>query len=118
VAARVGGAFIAETLEAATGVNIWREWANIELARDLFPYVLPPVRQHHAGVALALARQEWPDTSAYTDPEIVHRVRKRHHVGLVVASPSYDRVQELLGRYVDRFSEEFLAVLPPLERAE
>jgi biotin carboxylase len=118
VAARVGGAFIAETLEAATGVNIWREWANIELARDLFPYVLPPVRQHHAGVALALARQEWPDTSAYTDPEIVQRVRKRHHVGLVVASPSYDRVQELLGRYVDRFSEEFLAVLPPLERAE
>jgi biotin carboxylase len=118
VAARVGGAYIAETLEAATGVNIWREWANIELARDVHPYELPLHRHDYGGVALALARQEWPDTSAYSDPEIVHRVRKRHHVGLVVRSPGYQRVQELLGQYVTRISEDFLAVLPPLERTE
>ncbi len=33
VAARVGGAYIAETLEAASGVNLWREWARAEVAR-------------------------------------------------------------------------------------
>lgn len=118
VAARVGGAYIAETLEAATGINLWREWANVELARDVHPYTLPAHRRDYAGVALALAKQEWPDTSAYTDPEIVHRVRKRHHVGLIVRSESYERVQEVLGRYVTRISEDFLAVLPPLERTE
>jgi len=118
VAARVGGAYIAETLEAATGVNVWREWANIELARDVRPYDLPAARSEYGGVALALARQEWPDTSAYADPEILHRVSKRHHVGLIVRSPDHDRVNTLLGQYVDRFSHEFLAVLPPLDRAE
>ena len=28
IAARVGGAYIAEVLEAATGINLWREWAR------------------------------------------------------------------------------------------
>jgi biotin carboxylase len=118
VAGRVGGAYIAETLEAATGVNIWREWANIELARDVAPYSLPAHVNDYAGVALALARQEWPDTAAFDDPEVVHRVQKRHHVGLIVRSPSYARVQQLLSDYVGRINDHHLAVLPPLERAE
>jgi biotin carboxylase len=116
VAARVGGAFIAETLEAASGVNVWREWANIELARGETPYQLPSSRRDYAGVVLALARQEWPDTSAYTEPEIVLRPVKRHHVALIVSSPDYARVQQLLGEYATRFAEDFVAVLPPLER--
>jgi biotin carboxylase len=118
VAARVGGAYIAETLEAATGINIWREWANIELARDVAPYQLPPSAAGYAGVALALAREEWPDTSEFGDPEIVHRVKKRHHIGLVVRSDRHARVEELLRDYVGRITERYLAVLPPLERAE
>ena len=118
VAARVGGAYIAETLEAASGISIWREWANIELARDQHAYALPAAREEYGGVALALARQEWPDTSAFDDPEIVHRVNKRHHVGLVVSSPSYERVQHLLGSYVERITRDHLAVLPPLEKPE
>ena len=32
IAARVGGAFIADLVEAATGVNLWREWARIEVS--------------------------------------------------------------------------------------
>ncbi len=32
VAARVGGAFIADLVEHSTGVNLWREWARIEVA--------------------------------------------------------------------------------------
>ncbi len=117
VAARVGGAHIADVLEAASGANLWREWANVELARDEFPYALPPLRQEHAGIALALARHEWPDTSSYADPEVVYRVRKRYHIGLVVRSASHARVEELLRQYVDRIRAESLAVLPPRERA-
>ena len=118
VAARVGGAYIAETLEAASGINLWREWANIEIAGEQGQYVLPPTRQDYAGIALALARQEWPDTSGFTDVEIAYRVDKRHHVGLVVRSPRHDRVQELLRQYVERIEHDFLAVLPPRQKAE
>jgi biotin carboxylase len=117
-AARVGGAYIAETVEAATGVNLWREWARVEVAdASKTTYSVVPTRRDFAGVIVSLARQEWPDTSAYTDPEIVWRLRKRHHVGLIVASPIRERVEELLDSYVRRFGEEFHAALPAAEEA-
>lgn len=117
IASRVGGAYIAEVLEASSGLNIWREWANIEIGGEE-GYQLPPVRQEYGGIALSLARQEYPDTSTYTDAEIVYRVKKRHHVGLVVRSPELARVKELLETYARRFADEFVAVAPPLEKAE
>jgi biotin carboxylase len=116
VAGRVGGAFISDSLEAATGVNVWREWANLEIGRGEVPYELPQQRAAYAGVVLALARQEWPDTSSYGDSEVVLRPAKRHHVALIVASHDYDRVQHLLGDYARRIETDFLAVLPPMER--
>ncbi|MDQ3995829.1 MAG: ATPase [Gemmatimonadota bacterium] len=117
-AARVGGAYIAETVEAATGVNLWREWARVEVAdASKAAYTVVPARRDFAGVIVSLARQEWPDTSAYTDPEIVWRLTKRHHVGLIVASPTRERVEELLDSYVRRFGEEFHAALPAAEEA-
>ena len=118
IAARIGGAYIAEVLEAASGVNLWREWARLELTGDGQPYELPPLRQEYGGIALSLARQEEPDTSAYNDPEIVYRVKKRHHVGLIVRAPQQERVLELLEDYARRFDQDFCAVVPPLERAE
>jgi ATP-grasp domain len=118
VASRVGGAYIAESLEAASGINIWREWARIEMASDPNAYQLPKPRKEYGGIVLSLARQEYPDTSSYTDEEIVYRVRKRHHVGLVVRSPRLERVEELTNSYAQRFGEEFTAVVPPPERPE
>lgn len=118
VAARVGGAYTADTIEAATGINLWREWARIELATPERPYILPPVRNEYAGIALSLARQENPCTCRYDDPEIVYRVRKPWHVGLIVRSPDQGRVISLLTEYARRFSEDFTAVAPAEERAE
>jgi biotin carboxylase len=117
VAARVGGAHIAETLEAATGFNLWREWARVEIAHARGERVGPlEPRREHAGIALSLARQERPDTSGYTDPEIVFRADKPNHVGLVVRSPSLRRVKELLDSYAERFAQDFSAYVPPPER--
>jgi biotin carboxylase len=116
IASRVGGAYIAESLEAASGINIWREWAKIELARNGSSYKLPKPRKDYGGIVLSLARQEEPDTSGYTDEEIVYRVKKSYHVGLVVRSPKLERVEELTNGYARRFGEEFTAVVPPPER--
>jgi phosphoribosylaminoimidazole carboxylase (NCAIR synthetase) len=117
-AARVGGANIAETIEAATGINLWREWARVEIAdASKSMYEVKSSRQDYAGVIVSLARQEWPDTSAYVDPEIVWRLKKRHHVGLIVASPNRKRIEGLLDSYVRRFGEEFHAALPAADEA-
>jgi biotin carboxylase len=112
VAARVGGAYIADAVEAATGINLWREWARLEVGAGKQAYVLPETRRDFAGVILSLARQQQPDTSAYHDPEIAYRVRKYHHAGFVLRSPNYQRIQELLDSYSARFREDFLATQP------
>ena len=114
--ARVGGAFIVDVIEAASGINLWREWARVEIAGEDGAYELPPLERRHAGIVLSLARQEHPDTSAYTAPEIVQRIRKKHHAGLIVASPSPDRVAELLDETVTRFYQDFHASAPAPDR--
>jgi predicted ATP-grasp superfamily ATP-dependent carboligase len=117
IASRVGGAYIADVLEAASGINLWREWAKLEVSPAGAKPKLKP-RREHAGIILSLARQEFPDTSRYDDPEVVYRVKKRNHAGLIVRSKSHDRVTELLSDYAQRFENDFIAVLPPLERPE
>jgi hypothetical protein len=61
----------------------------------------------------SLARQEWPDTSAYDDPEIVWRLTMPHHAGLIVVSPDDQRVEALLSGYGTRFEHDFFHALPP-----
>ncbi len=116
VAARVGGAYIANVLEAASGLNLWREWARLETATEGKPYQLPKLRRNHAGLALALAKDEKPDTSAYTDKEIYYRVAKLRHVGLIFQSEKHERVQELLNQYTQKFTVDFLDSAPTRER--
>ena len=112
IAARVGGAYISDVVEAASGINLWREWARLEVGAGKTPYSIPPQRRNYAGVIVSLARQEEPDTSAYNDPEIVYRVKKYHHAGFVVKSPDPARVKELLESYSGRFVTDFLATQP------
>ena len=70
------------------------------------------------GIILSLAKQEAPDTSNYHDKEIVYRVKKRHHAGLIVRAKTLARVNELLGDYSKRFVDDFVAVMAPPERPE
>ncbi|MDQ6653754.1 MAG: ATP-grasp domain-containing protein [Acidobacteriota bacterium] len=127
IAARVGGAYIADVLETASGLNLWREWARIEICDfeqkpdrkgGLSSNRLKPLRNEYAGIVLSLSRQEHPDTSAYDAAEIIYRVKKRHHAGLIVRSKKLERVEELLTHYAARFAEDFVAIVPPLEKAE
>jgi phosphoribosylamine-glycine ligase len=113
---RVGGASTAEMVEAATGINLWSEWAKLEVDADR-PYQLPATKKRYAGVVVSLAKQEWPDTSAFTDPEIVHRMKKKQHIGLVVCADDPNRVEALLMQYTDRIARDYLMTLPPALKA-
>jgi biotin carboxylase len=117
IAARVGGAFISDLVAAATGVNLWREWARIEVAYLRgHRYVAPEPRKEYAGSVLCLAKTAEPDTSAFNAPEIVYRMKKHHHAGLIVQSQNPERVRVLLEEYSGEFARRFLAALPPPDK--
>ncbi|WP_026951495.1 ATP-grasp domain-containing protein [Algoriphagus mannitolivorans] len=106
-ASRVGGAHLAEMVEAATDINLWTEWAKIEDAVTKGKkYELPKVAKNYAGIVLTLSKYEHPDLSSFDDPEICFRVPLDYHAGLIVKSPKAERVLELLDHYADRFVKE------------
>ncbi len=112
-AARVGGAYIADLVHFATGLNPWQEWARLEWSTLTgTPYHLPALQELYAGSVISLARQQSPDTSAYLDPEIAHRLTRPHHAGLMVRSSSPTRVEELVRDYTRRFLADFQASMP------
>lgn len=116
VAARVGGAFIADLLEQATGINLWREWCTLEIARlQGKPYRLPEVREDYGGLLVTLAKQEHPDTSAYNAPEVVWKADKPYHVALILVSPDAARVEALLSEYTERVVHDFTASYQPMD---
>jgi biotin carboxylase len=114
--ARVGGANLAEMIEAATAVNMWREWAKVEIAGENGKYTAPKAKTDTAGILVSLAKQEWPDTSSFNDPEIAWRMKKAHHVGLIVKSKDPARVEHLLADYTQRIERDFTAAGPVLDR--
>ena len=114
--ARVGGAHIAELVEAATGLNLWAEWAKVEVAGEHGEYQPPVPNQDYAALLISLARQQHPDTSAYNDAEIVWRMVQDHHAGLLLKSPSAARIRELLSAYEPRFTKDFYAYEPPRDK--
>ena len=117
-AARVGGAFIADVIEQANGFNPWVEWARIEVALARGEqYALPKVGTDYAGSVLCLARDATPVTDHYDAPEIVHRMQKHHHAGLIVRSTDPARVEALTEEYARRFAEDFLAIAPAPAKA-
>lgn len=118
IGARVGGAFTAEAFEAASGLNIWAEWARIETAPSDEPYFPKATRREFGGIVVSLARQKDPDTSAYNDPEIVCRPKREHHVALVLRSADENRLRTLVDEYTRRFATDFMSFAPQQDRPE
>jgi hypothetical protein len=116
-AARVGGANLADMVEAASGINLWREWAKVEIAGGKKPYAPPTPTTDNAGILVSLSKYQHPDTTEFNDPEVVWRMFKDYHIGLIVRSPSPERVEELLSNYATRIARDYMAVAPAAERA-
>jgi hypothetical protein len=115
---RVGGANLAEMVEHASGVNLWAEWAKLETAmlRNK-PYKIPVDKKNHAGIVVSLCRFQNPDTSAFTDKELVWKMEKKWHIGLIVKSKKVDRVLDLLDSYTERIHHDFHATAPAPDRS-
>lgn len=110
---RVGGANLAEMVQFASGINLWSEWAKIESdTLKKVAYTLPKAANTYAGIVVSLSRFEHPDTSSFNDPEIVWRMNKAWHIGLIVVSESSERVLQLLDAYTQRIANEFHASSP------
>lgn len=108
---RVGGAHLAEMVAAASGINLWAEWAAIENALvKLIDYKLPKVKKDYAGIVLTLSKFENPDLSSFDDQEVCFRVPLEYHAGLIVNSDKHEKVLELLDDYADRLVRDFATV--------
>lgn len=112
--ARVGGAHLADMVEASSGINIWYEWARLEAAvAQGEKYKLPKQRKDYAGIIVSLTRQERPDDSQFQDPEICWRMNsKSHHIGLIVRAARRERVLALLDDYAERIQRDYHASAP------
>ena len=110
---RVGGAHIAEMVEAARGINLWSEWAKLETAQlKGEPYTPPRGRKEYAGVIISLAKQIHPDMSSFNEEEFVWKIQKDYHVGGILRSKKRERVLELLAAYAERINRDFHASAP------
>lgn len=107
--ARVGGANLADLVYYATGINLWREWAKLELNDK---YKIPKVRNEYAAILQSLSKQEWPDMNSFNDHEVVWRLKKKFHAGLIIASSDFEKIEELVRNYTERFYNEFFTSAP------
>ncbi len=110
---RVGGAHLAEMVEASSGINLWREWALMEsaVARGE-TYKIPASRRDYAGIVVSLARQQWPDMTPFSDPEVVWKLEEEYHVGCIVRSREREKVLELLDQYAAIIRSDYHASAP------
>jgi D-alanine-D-alanine ligase-like ATP-grasp enzyme len=114
---RVGGANLAEMVEASSGINLWREWARIEIAAKLGnKYKVPKVTKLHAGILVSLCKYEHPDLSGFNDFEIAWKMNKPYHVGIILASKDKAKVDQLLETYLHKIQSDFHASMPITER--
>jgi hypothetical protein len=116
-ASRVGGANLAEMVEAATGINLWGEWAAVEIAFIKgVKYQLPKSKNLSAGIIVSLSRYQHPDLSGFGDQEIWWKMNKEYHIGLVIASENQERITQLLDQYLWIIKEKYHASLPAVDR--
>ncbi len=111
--ARVGGAHLADMVYYASGINLWREWAQIESSLlQGKKYKAPKDEQYQAGIITSLSRIERPDYSQFTDPEIAWTGDKDFHISFIFKSESHEHIIDLLDKYSTIIAEEYHAELP------
>jgi hypothetical protein len=110
---RVGGANLAEMVEASSGISLWREWAKLEIAQfEGKKYKLPKTEKIYAGIVVSLIRDFHADYSSFTDEEIVWKMDKDYHIGMIITDKKRQRILELLDNYATHIFQNSHASAP------
>jgi hypothetical protein len=113
-ASRVGGAYLAEMVEAATRINLWAEWAKIESAvLEQKKYHLGKRQNLYAGILVTLSSHMNPDYALFQDEDLVWTMPDEYHIGLIVKSKNRKKVVELLDKYVKLIFDNNLHAAAP-----
>jgi len=114
---RVGGAHISDMVEAATGINIWREWAKLENALlHKKNYEVKASQYFFSGLVIALTNDKNPDTNPYQNPEVLKFISKDYHIVIVYQSDNPEKIQQRLDEAAEKITENLLNILPPTEK--
>jgi hypothetical protein len=112
-ASRVGGANLAEMVEISSGLNLWEEWAKVETAMvSETPYKLPAIRNDHAGILISLTRFQHTDRTPFDASEIVWRLEKDYHIGMILRSKDSTKIKTLLDNYAEKVFKDYHASAP------
>ncbi|MDE3199396.1 MAG: ATPase [Acidobacteriota bacterium] len=109
IAARVGSLHVVDLIEAATTVNLWHEWARLEVANLRNDhYAEPKYRELYAGSILCNAVLEENDINQFKAPEIVKHFCRSREAGLIIRSAVHLRIKDLIDQYGPEFSTKFI----------
>lgn len=113
IGARVPGSHLDRLTTAATGVDLFKEAARLELSwLPGFDYSVPKFSQREAGMVQCLARQKQPCLKFAQCPELDWHLAWDHHLSLAFASDSSATIDGLMEQFGRHLQEEILAVLP------
>lgn len=115
---RVGGAHISEMIEAARGINIWREWARLETCLiNHTEYSLPNnLKEQFGGLIISLIKDKTPDSADFQCAELDHMIPIDYHVGMVYVADTEQKILDRLEEATSIITQKLLKVLPPKER--
>lgn len=110
---RVGGAHLAEMVEASSGISLWAEWAKLEIANAIdTKYKVPKAKKDYAGIIVSLIKDYQADYSAFTDKEIWWTMEKEYHIGMIFKASKNEKVLELLDSYANHIFQNLHASAP------
>ena len=99
-ASRVGGAYISNMVMHATGVDLWAEWARLEVVQlDHSAYEAPESRPGIGAVTIRAVGEPNPVVKGFDEGCVAEQLHKPYHVGRVFAGGSVEEVQAAQERF-------------------
>jgi len=100
IAAGVAGGVAADLVHAASGVNLWREWAQLEAScLRGEAWLIPDSYEGYAGSVICTAQSVEPDATGFDSPEIVSHIQGEHRAGMIVRAQNPEQVAALLNAF-------------------
>jgi len=91
---RVGGAYIANMIHRATGVDLWSEWAKLEISKlSKTPYRPVKAQQGYGGVSIKAVGEKHPQVEGFDSTCVAEEIEKDYHVGRVFAAKTFEEVK-------------------------